>query len=96
MQLKHLIVFALISMVLLIGFNIVNSSRHEQNRALIANGSLIVETPLDAEANKASSADASSQSLGEQPKAIIDEATIQVNQVQQAESQRLEQIKNDQ
>ena len=36
MQMKHLIIFAVVGMVVLLGFNVMNGSQREQNREVIA------------------------------------------------------------
>ncbi len=99
MQRKHLIAFTLATIFMLLGFNFINSNRHEQSRAVQAGS----ETPAATEVNSvveskntspSSSADIAAQPLGEQPKAIIDNATAQIEQAQQVEQQRLEQMDN--
>lgn len=99
MQLKHLIIFALVGMALLLGFNIVNSNRHENNRALSANTDSLIEANT-ADSNTvnvvSNSTDISNKPLGEQPKAIIDKATIQIDDAEQADKERLAQMDNEQ
>jgi hypothetical protein len=100
MQKKHLIAFTLVTIFMLLGFNIINSNRHEQSRAVQVES----ETPVGMEVNtvvesentssSSSSADSAAQPLGEQPKAILDKATTQVEQAQQVEQQRLETMDN--
>lgn len=98
MQLKHLIIFALVGMALLLGFNIVNSNRHENNRALAANTYSLIETNT-ADSNTvnvvSNSTDIDNKPLGEQPKAIIDKATIQIDDAEQADKERLAQMDNE-
>ncbi|SNT71006.1 hypothetical protein [Psychrobacter sp. LV10R520-6] len=96
MQAKHLIVFALAGIVLLLGFNMINGSRHEQNRAVAVNNDLPVQS-TDAAVNEPDissnqSVDVASKPLGEQPKAIIDNATTQIDRAQQVDKERLEQM----
>lgn len=92
MQLKPVIIFTLISMVLLLGFNVVSSSRHESNRALAANNNSLIEANT-ADSNTvnviSNSTDIGNKPLGEQPKAIIDKATIQIDDAEQADKERL-------
>ena len=88
MQPKHLIIFALVGIVLLLGFNIVNGSLNESNRAAVVNKTR-ADTLVDTASN---STNIDSKPLGEQPKAIIDTATAQVEQAQQAEQAHLEQV----
>lgn len=96
MQMKHLIILALISIVILLGFNIINSNRHEQNRVVALSNATPIHTtattmPYDELTN---SANIASQPLGKQPKAIMDNATSQINQAQQVEQERFEQMSN--
>lgn len=94
MQAKHLIVLALIGIVILLGFNVINSNRHEQNRAAMLNNAKptqIMTTSSNHQPNN--SIDIAGQPLGKQPKAIIDNATIQINQ---ADQERLQQTVNTQ
>ena len=92
MQLKPFIIFILLAMVLLLGFNIINGNRHENNRAAAMN----INSPVDtntADANIASSSTGiNSKPLAEQPKAIIDKATTQIEKAQQVEKDRLAQM----
>jgi len=96
MQMKHLIVFALVGIVLLLGFNMINSSRHEQNRAVAVNNDLPAPSTEAAvnepDTSSSQSVDVASKPLGEQPKAIIDNATTQIDQAQQVDKERLEQM----
>lgn len=90
MQIKHLIIIAVAGIVILFGFNSFNSYRHEQNRA-----AAISQTPPieDSTTNNAvSSADITSQPLGEQPKAMMDKATTQIDDAQQASQERVAQM----
>lgn len=97
MQAKHLIILALVGIVILLGFNIINGNRHEQNRAVVASSvtpTSTIEVVPHQDTNH--SVDVASQPLGQQPKAIIDNATNQINQAQQTDQQRLEQMNNTQ
>lgn len=89
MQTKHLIIFALVGIVLLLGFNMVNGNRNESNRAAVVN-----KMPASSLSNDTASTatNINSKPLGEQPKAIIDDATAQVEQAQQAEQTHLAQV----
>jgi len=88
MQIKHLIIFALAGIVILLGFNMINGSQREKNREVIA-ASNEVEQVSNVNSN---TADIASQSLGQQPKAIIDKATTQIAQAEQTSQQRAEQM----
>ncbi|MGM8871062.1 hypothetical protein ACS8E3_05160 [Psychrobacter sp. 2Y5] len=100
MQAKHLIIFALVGIAALIGFNIVNSSNHQPglaetdvanttNEPVIAAsyGENTVNTST-AETDKP--VDIANQPLGQQPKAIIDKVTTDIEQAQQIDKERLE------
>jgi len=88
MQMKHLIIFAVVGMVALLGFNMMNGSQREKNRqALAINDS----SALTNDSVSTTSANIASQPLGQQPKAILDDANAKINQAQQADTARLEQ-----
>ncbi|MGP5202465.1 hypothetical protein ACTXKB_06870 [Psychrobacter aquimaris] len=97
MQMKHLIIFALVGMVALLGFNLINGSQREKDRESITTSSSTEQastgvTESDSHNDeKNSSVDITSKPLGEQPKAILDSATTQIEQAQQADQQRLDQ-----
>ena len=88
MQIKHLIIFALAGIVILLGFNMINGSQREKNREVIA-ASNEVEQVSNVNSN---TADIASQPLGQQPKAIIDKATTQIAQAERTSQQRAEQM----
>ncbi|ALF59673.1 hypothetical protein [Psychrobacter urativorans] len=96
MQLKHLIIFALVAMALLLGFNVINGNRHENNRAATENTETIADTTNTIASTAADSDDGNnnitSKPLGEQPKAIMDKATTQIDSAQQADNARLAQM----
>lgn len=102
MQMKHLIIFALAGMVILLGFNMVSGSQREKNReAIIANNETEQGATDAAESNDANAStvnpttntsDIASKPLGQQPKAIIDKATTQIEQAEQVNQQRSEQM----
>ena len=91
MEMKHLIIFAVIGIVALLGFNIINGNSHEKNRE-VAVSSTVSEQPTAAVSDADSSANIASKPLGEQPKAILDDATNKIDQAQQSERDRLEQM----
>ncbi|HCT72478.1 hypothetical protein ACT3N8_13305 [Psychrobacter aquimaris] len=97
MQMKHLIIFALVGMVALLGFNLINGSQREKDRESITTSSSTEQASTgvtESDSNndeKNSSVDITSKPLGEQPKAILDSATTQIEQAQQADQQRLDQ-----
>lgn len=108
MQRKHLIVLTLVTVLLLLGFNIINNKRHEQSRAAQvtndvlaanANAEIAAENNDNNETNASSPDDIAGKSigeqpLGEQPAAILDKATTQIEQAENVEQQRLEQMES--
>ena len=102
MQIKHLIIFALAGIVILLGFNMMSGSQREKNReAIIANNETEQAATDAAESNDANAStvnpttntsDIASKPLGQQPKAIIDKATTQIEQAEQVNQQRSEQM----
>lgn len=93
MKRTHLIIFTLVAMALLLGFNIFNSNAHEKNRAAMMNESATVDRSTD-QADSSNSSNIASKPLGEQPKAIMDSATTQIEQAQQADADRLAQLED--
>ncbi len=91
MQIKHLIIIAIAGIVILFGFNSFNSYRHEQNRAAASSQTPPANSP---ENNQVASSDITSQPLGEQPKAMMDKATTQIDDAQQASQERVAQMDN--
>ncbi len=91
MQAKHLIIIALAGIVILIGFNMFNSYSHEQSRAAMVDNSGLNTISTDTVSSDTISLDITSQPLGEQPKAIIDSATKQIEQAGQANLERVAQ-----
>lgn len=95
MQMKHLIIFALAGIVMLIGFNVVNSNRHESRIAATTSSSTTPIPPdntISSEDEVNATTDIASQPLGKQPKAIIDNATAQIEQAEQVNQERVEQM----
>ena len=106
MQMKHLIIFALAGIVILLGFNMLSGSQREKNREVIT-ASMNSENINDdvavavAESNgtntsnvNSNTADIANQPLGQQPKAILDNATTKIEQAEQVSQQRVEQTVN--
>ena len=100
MEMKHLIIFAVVGMVALLGFNMMNGNQRDKNREAITGSSEpeIVNTNTAVSENISSNtsstnhtSDIASQPLGQQPKAILDNATTKIDQAQQADAARLEQ-----
>lgn len=94
MQIKHLIIFALAGIVILAGFNMISGSQREKNREALAASSETENTDIVITDSKTS--DIASQPLGQQPKAILDKASTQIEQAEQVSQQRREQIANTQ
>ena len=97
MQMKHLIIFALVGIVILIGFNMFNSSRHESRIAATTSSSATPaaqDTAISSEGNTANTTDIASEPLGKQPKAILNNATAQIEQAEQVNQERVEQMSN--
>ena len=94
MQIKHLIIFALAGTVILAGFNMISGSQREKNREALAASSGTENT--DIVITDSSTSDIASQPLGQQPKAILDKASTQIEQAEQVSQQRSEQIANTQ
>ena len=88
MEMKHLIIFAVVGMVALLGFNMMNGNQRDKNREAITASS---EPELVNSDNNSNTSDIASQPLGQQPKAILDNATAKIDQAQQADTARLEQ-----
>ncbi|TSB22128.1 hypothetical protein FOR85_10970 [Psychrobacter sp. YGAH215] len=94
MQIKHLIIFALAGIVILAGFNMISGSQREKNREALAASSETENTDIVITDSKTS--DIVSRPLGQQPKAILDKASTQIEQAEQVSQQRSEQIANTQ
>ncbi|MEN6669471.1 hypothetical protein AAJP47_03750 [Psychrobacter sp. B38] len=96
MQIKHLIIFALVGMVALLGFNLIMGSQHEKNREAAISSAMSEETTgagvSDTKESDGSSTSIANKPLGEQPKAILDDATTKIDQAQQADQARLAQM----
>ena len=84
MEMKHLIIFAVVGMVALLGFNMLNGNQRDKDIDAIT-------TSSQPEKVNNGTSDIASQPLGEQPKAILDNATTKINQAQQADATRLQQ-----
>ncbi|MBH0005586.1 hypothetical protein [Psychrobacter sp. SWN149] len=99
MEMKHLIIFAVIGIVSLLGFNIINGNSREQNREAMVSSTVpesSTETVAPEPDTSSSSTDITSQPLGQHPKAMVDSATNKIDQAQQAEQERMDQISSTQ
>ena len=99
MEIKHLIILAVIGIVALLGFNVVNGNSHEKNRAGATNNATSESATGTAVSNKdqatSGSESIASKPLGDQPKAILDDATSKINQAQQTDQARLAQVNSE-
>ena len=97
MQMKHLIIFAIAGIILLIGFNMMNSDRRDDTTAVVdketTDSAVVAETYTDANTESAPSAIAD-KPLGQQPKAIIDKATTPIEQAEQDNQEQVKQIED--
>lgn len=100
MEMKHLIIFAVIGMVALLGFNMMNGNQRDKDvdaitassEPEIANTDTAVPENISSNtSNNNHTSDIASEPLGQQPKAILDNATAKIDQAQQADAARLEQ-----
>ena len=89
MVMKHLIIFALVGMAVLLGFNLINVHQRDKHREILVNNNS-AESATATDANTGENI--TSQPLGQQPKAILDDATTQIEQAQRAEQQRVAQV----
>ncbi|MBI0427614.1 hypothetical protein [Psychrobacter sp. NG27] len=99
MEMKHLIIFAVIGIVSLLGFNIINGNSREQNREAMVSSTAPESSTVTVAPEPDTSGsltDITSQPLGQQPKAIVDSATSKIDQAQQAEQERMDQISSTQ
>ena len=96
MEMKHIIIFALAGFVLLIGFNMMSGGRDDSNTTAVvdSNEPASASTTTDTTTQLAASESIASQPLGQQPKAILDNATSKIGQAQQADKERLDQMSN--
>ncbi|MGP4715635.1 hypothetical protein ACTXGL_03225 [Psychrobacter sp. T6-6] len=95
MEMKHVIIFAVIGIVALLGFNIINGNSREKNRE-VAVSTVATDSATDADSTQDNAAAITSKPLGEQPKVMLDDATNKINQAQQSEQDRLDQMNNTQ
>lgn len=94
MEMKHIIIFALAGFVLLIGFNMMSGGRDDSNTTAVvdSNEPAPASTLTDTTTQSSASESIASQPLGQQPKAILDNATSKIDQAQQADKERLDQM----
>lgn len=87
MQAKHLIVIAVLGILALIVFNLTRSPTHDVSSEF---------EPAVAEPSvTAADETIANKPLGQQPKAIVDKASAQIEQAQQVERDRMAQISSE-
>lgn len=103
MQLKHLIIFAVVGFAVLLGFNVINGNRHENKRAMAVSPDTSIapefttdNANLSATNNDTPSNTVTDQPLAEQPKAMMDKATSQIDDAELADKERLAQLNDTQ
>ncbi|MGP5494827.1 hypothetical protein ACTXMK_13730 [Psychrobacter celer] len=92
MQMKHLIIFALVGMVALLGFNLISGHQRDKHREVVLVNNNSAESAAVTDTGANTGENIASQPLGQQPKAILDDATTQIEQAQRAEQQRVAQV----
>lgn len=80
MQIKHIIIASLIAIVLLAGFNIISNQRHDSQRSAMLSETAEAEAPVAAQDNTP---------LGDQPKAILDDANRKIDAASAQNEQQL-------
>lgn len=89
MQAKHLIIIAIVGIVALLAFNMLNGSRHNNTPV---EASAVTTDPSDSTTTSNSNDSISSKPLAEQPKAMVDKASDSIEQAQQAETDKMAQV----
>ena len=87
MEMKHLIIFAIIGMIALLGFNMMNGNQRDKDVEAIT-ASSEPELANSDNADNSNTSDIASKPLGQQPKAILDNATAKIDEAQQADARR--------
>ena len=89
MQAKHLIIFAIVGIVALLAFNLLGGSN---NSVQPVEASAVTTDATTPATNASTNNDIASKPLGQQPKAIIDKATTQIDNAQQVENDKMAQV----
>lgn len=97
MQMKHLIMFSLVGIMALLAFNLIIGNQHEESRedavSSVTSEQKTTNTSVsDTKESNSSSSNIGNKPLGEQPKAILDDATTKIDQAQQTNQERLAQM----
>lgn len=100
MQMKHLIMFSLVGIMALLAFNLIIGNQHEESRkaavSIVTSEQKMTDTSVsDTKESNSSSSSIANKPLGEQPKAILDNATTKIDQAQQTNQARLTQMDNE-
>ncbi|MDO5768610.1 MAG: hypothetical protein Q4P13_03830 [Psychrobacter sp.] len=89
MQAKHLIIFAIVGIVALLAFNLLGGSN---NSVQPVEASAVTTDATTPAANASTNNDIASKPLSQQPKAILDKATTQIDNAQQVENDKMAQV----
>lgn len=88
MQAKHLIIFAIVGIVALLAFNLLRGS----NEPAPVEATAVTTDAAPANSSTTTNNDIASKPLGQQPKAILDKATTEINNANQVESDKMAQV----
>ena len=93
MQIKHLIIFSLVGIMTLLAFNIINDyQRDKDSEMALSSATSEQKTAGTLVSDTSNSNNIANKPLGEQPKAILDDATTKIDQAQQTDQARLAQM----
>ena len=93
MQIKHLIIFSLVGISTLLSFNILNDNQRDKDREMaLSSATSEQKTAGTLVSDTSNSNNIANKPLGEQPKAILDDATTKIDQAQQTDQARLAQM----
>ncbi len=93
MQIKHLIIFSLVGIMALLAFNVINNYQRDKDREMALNSATSEQSTMSTQVSDTSNVNTiANKSLGEQPKAILDDATAKIDQAQQTDQARLAQM----
>lgn len=96
MQIKHLIIFSLVGIMALLAFNIINDyQRDKDSEMALSSTTYEQKTTGTLVSDTSNSNNIANKPLGEQPKAILDDATTKIDQAQQTDQARLAQMDNE-
>ncbi|BFM04614.1 MAG: hypothetical protein J6N72_04845 [Psychrobacter sp.] len=96
MQIKHLIIFSLVGIMALLAFNIINDYQRDKDREMALSSTTSEQkTAGILVSDTSNSNNIANKPLGEQPKAILDDATTKIDQAQQTDQARLAQMNDE-